>query len=382
MNMSRKKFIVILAAVFIAGAVFSGITSTFLPGLTGRVSVPADEYRNMKATYENYGKLYEIQTAVEENFYQEIDENDLIDGAAKGLMDALDDPYSVYLTKEEYEAWAASVTGNYSGIGVTFTQDTDGNYVIVAVEKDSPAEKAGLEPGDFMLEVDGKAYDNMDAMATAIRGEKGTSVKITYKRDGEKDSVSIKRDDIVQHSVSHEMIDDDTAYIQISSFLESTGEDFIKALDAVEEDGAENLILDLRNNGGGLVSSCVTIADEFLDEGIIMYVEDKDGNRTEYNSKDGKTDLETVVLVNENSASASEILAGALKDNGFEIVGKNTFGKGVIQGTFEMKDGSALEITMRQYFSPDGNAIHKKGIAPDYEVEGEDEQFDKAKDLL
>ena len=382
MNMSRKKFIAVLAAVFVAGAVFSGLTSSFFPGLPGRVSVPADEYRNMKATYENYGKLYEIQLAVEENFYQEIDEQDLIDGAAKGLMDALDDPYSVYLTKEEYEAWAASVTGNYSGIGVTFTQDTDGNYVIVAVEKDSPAEKAGLEPGDFMLEVDGKSYDNMDAMATAIRGEKGTSVKIMYQRDGKKDSVSIKRDDIVQHSVSHEMIDDDTGYIQISSFLESTGEDFIKALDAVEEEGAENLILDLRNNGGGLVSSCVTIADEFLDEGVIMYVEDKDGNRTEYNSEDGKTDLETVVLVNENSASASEILAGALKDNGFKIVGQNTFGKGVIQGTFEMKDGSALEITMRQYFSPEGNAIHKKGIAPDYEVEGEEEQLDKAIDLL
>jgi len=130
------------------------------------------------------------------------------------------------------------------------------------------------------------------------------------------------------------------------------------------------------------VSSCVTIADEFLDEGVIMYVEDKDGNRTEYNSKDGKTDLETVVLVNENSASASEILAGALKDNGFKIVGQNTFGKGVIQGTFQMTDGSALEITMRQYFSPEGNAIHKKGIAPDYEVEGSEEQMKKAEELL
>ena len=183
------------------------------------------------------------------------------------------------------------------------------------------------------------------------------------------------------------MLDDSTGYISISSFIESTGNDFKKALKDIEDKGAKNLVLDLRDNGGGLVDAAVEVADQFLDEGVVAYVEDKNKNRNDYDAEDGKTDLNTVVLVNENSASASEILAAALQDNGFKLVGQNTYGKGVIQSTAELSDGSAIKLTIMQYFSPDGNKIHKKGVKPDYEVKNEedsstDAQLEKALSLF
>lgn len=183
------------------------------------------------------------------------------------------------------------------------------------------------------------------------------------------------------------MLDGNIGYISISSFIETTGEDFSQALKELEEDGAQGLVLDLRDNGGGLVDACVQVADEFLDEGVVVYVEDRDGNRTDYDAKDGKTDLKTVVLVNENSASASEILAAALQDKGFEIVGQTTYGKGVIQSTAQLEDGSALKLTIMQYFSPDGNAINEKGVTPDHQVaneenSGKDAQLDEALSLF
>lgn len=259
--------------------------------------------------------------------------------------------------------------------------------MIVSVEKDSPAEEAGLREGDIISAVDDKKYDDLDVIGNAIRGSEGTEIKITYLRDGKKNSVTMEREKIVQHSVEHEMLEGDIGYISISSFIESTGDDFAKALDDLEDRGAKGLILDLRDNGGGLVNSCIEVADEFLDEGVVVYVEDREGNRTDYDAEDGRTELKTVVLVNENSASASEILAAALQDNGIEIVGETTYGKGVIQSTVQLEDGSALKLTVMQYFSPDGNAINEKGVTPDRKVAddedtGADEQLEEALELF
>lgn len=204
---------------------------------------------------------------------------------------------------------------------------------------------------------------------------------------GKKKEVKLVRDDIVLQSVTWEMLDDSIGYIKISSFLNNTGADFKDALQAVEQKNAKGLILDLRNNGGGLVDQSVDVADEFLDEGVVCYVEDKNGKTETYNAYDGKTNIPAVVLINESSASASEILAGALKDNGFEIVGTKSFGKGVIQTTIEMEDGSALKLTIMQYLSPDKHVIHEKGIKPTVKVEDKekteaDEQLEKAEELL
>ena len=388
MELTKKKLIAILVAAFLAGGVVTaGAGFAICKGALGYVSVSKEEYNSMKDTYERFGKVEQLYDTINESYYRDVDEQDVVDGACKGLVAGLGDPYSSYMTKEEYENWKSSATGEYSGIGVTFSQDKNGNYVIVGVTKDSPAAKAGLKAGDYIVEVDGKTYDDMDVMAKSIRGEAGTKVKVVYVRDNKKNEVSITREKIVEKSVEYKMLDGKIGYIKLSSFISSSADDFSAALKDLEGQGAKGLILDLRDNGGGLVDQCIDIADEFLDEGVVTYVEDKNGKKQEYKAKDGKTDLTTVVLVNGNSASCSEILAGALKDNGCKLVGETTFGKGVIQSTAELKDGSALKLTIMQYFSPKGSAIQDKGIKPDYEVKNDensktDTQLQKAQSLF
>lgn len=375
MHIGKRKFIISIIAAFLAGGAITG-------GIMALHQRSADSYAENK-----YAKLEEIYQYIEKSYYEEVDMNVLMDGACKGLVEALGDPYSTYMNAEEYASWMTNLQGEYSGIGVTFTQDMDGKFIVLSVEKGSPAEAAGIKTGDIILKADDKAYDNIELLADAIKGKEGTSVKLTISSDGNEKNLDIVRKKITQHSVSHEMIDSKTGYISISSFMDNTSDDFKKALDEVESKNAEKLILDLRNNGGGLLSSCIEIADEFLDKGVVVYVEGRDKERKDYTSKNGKTSMETIVLVNENSASAAEILAAALQDNGFELVGQKTFGKGVIQSTVELDDGSALKWTIMQYFSPKGNVINKKGVTPDHIVEltdgsDKDIQLEKAKELL
>ena len=195
------------------------------------------------------------------------------------------------------------------------------------------------------------------------------------------------RDTITQDSVDYKMLDDETGYIQITQFIESTGDEFDAALKGIEKQGASKLVLDLRNNGGGLVDDAIAVADQFLDEGVACYVKDRKGMTDEYKVKDGKTDLETVVLVNKNSASASEILSAAMQDNGYQIVGEKIFGKGIIQTSFVLPQGDALKLTILEYLSPDKHKVHEKGVTPDVKVKDnekteEDEQLEKAEELL
>lgn len=388
MEIKKKRLVIYVVAAFLAGAaVTGGACAAVFNGALGYVKVSQSQYDDMSEVYERYGKLDQLYDTITSSFYKEVDEDAMMEGAYKGLVAGLNDPYSSYMTAEEYETWVATATGEYSGVGITFTQDEDGNFVVVSVTDDSPAADAGIREGDIIKTVDGQEYSDLDVIGNAIRGEEGSEIEITYIRDGEEKSVTMTREKITQHSVEHRMLDGNIGYISISSFIETTGEDFSQALKELEEDGAQGLVLDLRDNGGGLVDACVQVADEFLDEGVVVYVEDRDGNRTDYDAKDGKTDLKTVVLVNENSASASEILAAALQDNGFEIVGQTTYGKGVIQSTAQLEDGSALKLTIMQYFSPDGNAINEKGVTPDHQVaneenSGEDAQLDEALSLF
>ncbi len=376
MTISKGRFFIIIAAAFVAGIVF---TLAGMIGLSSKLTTDSAKVDDKK--------LAQIQAYIDRYYLNDYDKEDLVNYAYRGYVAGLDDPYSTYMTKEEYDSFETSSKGSYSGIGVTFEKDSDGRYVIVRVAEDSPAEKAGLKEGDFMTKVDGQVYADTDVMAAKIRGKKGTEVKLTYVRDDEEKTVTIVRDKIVQKSVDYKMLDDNIGYIEITEFIDTTGDDFSKALDAVQEQGAKKLVLDLRDNGGGLVDDAVSVADHFLDAGVACYVQDKNGKTEEYKVEDGKTDLETVVLVNENSASASEILAGALQDNGYKIVGTKTFGKGVIQTTFNMKDGDALKLTILEYLTPDKHKVHKKGIKPNVKVKDDkdtknDEQLDKAEDLL
>lgn len=377
MNISKGRFVIIVAAAFVAGVVLS---------LGAMVGIAKLNLGYHKAGVDDT-KLAQIKSYIDKYYLEDYEDQELINNAYRGYVAGLEDPYSAYMTADEYESYELSSMGSYSGIGVTFQMDEKGNYVIVNVSKDSPADKAGLKSGDYLLKVDGKTYMDSDVMASNIRGKKGTKVKITYLHDEEEKEVTIVRDKIVQKSVDHKMLDDDIGYIQISEFISTTGSDFDKALDEIRKEGAKKLILDLRDNGGGLVDDAIQVADQFLDAGVACYVEDKNGRTEEYNVKDGKTDLETVVLVNGNSASASEILAAAMQDNGYTLVGEKTFGKGVIQTSFQMPGGDAVKLTILKYLSPKKREIHKKGIKPNVKVKDdkdtkEDEQLEKAEDLL
>ncbi|MDO4177245.1 MAG: S41 family peptidase [Bacillota bacterium] len=367
MQISKVRFVITLAVAFVVGAaVMFGVTHF------GHDSAKIDE-----------NKLGAIQEQIDKYYLNDCDQEELIEYVYKGYVAGLGDPYSLYMSKTEYESWLASATGDYDGIGMTFTEDKNGNFVVLEVTKDSPAEKADVKSGDYILTVDGETFESSDVMAAAIRGQAGTNVTIEFMQDEKKVSKTITRDHIIQQSVEYKMLDGDIGYIQISKFINSTSEDFDAALKNLTAKGAKSLILDLRDNCGGLVNECVEVADEFLDEGPVCYVEDKNGNTESYDAEDGKTKLPTVVLVNENSASASEILAGAMHDNDYTLIGEKTFGKGVIQTTEQLSDGSALKLTIMQYLSPDKHVIHKKGIKPDIVVEDKekteaDEQLDKA----
>ena len=388
MNLGKRKLIIYIIAAFLAGSVFTGAAAfAVCKGALGYVGVSKDDYKAMSDTYEKYGKLEQLYKNIDTYYYKDINDEDLLNGAYKGLVSGLGDPYSSFMTADEYESWKASAVGEYSGAGITFSEDKNGNYVVVGVSKNSPAEKAGIKTGDYILEVVGKTYDDMELLANAIRGKEGTKVKIKYYSDSKEKEVTLKREKIAQESVEYKILSGNIGYIKLTSFIKSSYDDFKTALSELEKKNVKGLILDLRDNGGGLVNTCIEIADEFLDEGIVTYVEDKNKKRNEYKSEDGKTDLKTVTLVNENSASCSEILAAALKDNGIKIVGNKTFGKGVIQSTMELSDGSALKLTIMQYFSPKGNVINEKGVTPDYEIKNaenssKDEQLEKAMSLF
>ena len=374
MSIKKRTFIFWLCAAFFAGLIIMGAICATIMNSPG-YKLNSDD------------KLSEIKGYIDQYYLNDYDEKDLLEGVYEGYVAGLGDPYSAYMDKETYDSWMISATGNYSGVGITFSENDNGSFEVVSVNPDSPAEKADIKAGDLILMVDGKTYTDADVMAAAIRGKKGTDVTLTMSHEGKEKEVKLTRDDIIMKSVDWKMLDDGIGYIEINSFIDTTGEDFSDALDKVEAEGAKGLVLDLRNNGGGLVDECVEVADEFLDEGVVCYVEDKDGQTETYDAEDGKTKIPTVVLINDGSASASEILAGALKDNGFELVGTKSFGKGVIQQTIEMGDGSALKLTIMQYLSPDKHVIHKKGIKPTVEIEDdekteEDEQLEKAEELL
>ncbi|MDO4869380.1 MAG: S41 family peptidase [Bacillota bacterium] len=370
----RSLFILAIVGAFLLGAIVMG-SVILISGGDKPSGVQSDS------------KFETLKSYIDQYYLNEYDENELMEYAYKGYVTGLGDPYSAYMTQEEYDSFMASATGSYSGIGVTFEEDDKGQFIIIDVTKDSPAEKAGLKSRDQILTVDGKTYDDIEIIAAKIRGKAGTTVKLEYMRGEDIKTVEIVRQKIEQESVEYKMLNGDTGYIEISSFIDNTSEDFAKALKAVQKKGASNLIIDLRDNGGGLVDESVNVADEFLDEGVVCYVEDKNGNSDTYKAKDGKTDLNTVVLINENSASSSEILAAALKDNGYKIIGSKSFGKGIIQSTMELDDGSALKLTVMEYLSPDKHKIHEKGVKPDVKIKDKestdaDEQLDKALEEL
>ena len=338
----------------------------------------------------NLSKLQYISTLVHHYYYEEVDEEALAEGIYKGYMEGLDDPYSVYYTAQEYEDMMIDTTGNYAGIGAVLTKDTTtGQVRIVNVYDDSPAAKAGLQADDIIVSVDGHKgqSEDLDQFVHYVRGEEGTKITVQYERDGKTDVMEVTRAQVEVPSVKYKMLDDAVGYVYLSEFSDNTKDQFEAAMADLESQGMKAVIYDLRFNGGGLVDSVTGILDDILPAGTTVYMEDKNGERTTYTSDDEKQiNMPMVVLTSGNTASAAEIFAGAIRDFDYgTLIGTKTFGKGIVQTTVPLSDGSAIKVTMATYYTPSGECIHKTGITPDIELEyqflgGDDETYDESLD--
>ena len=384
MNIKKSVFAIflVIAALLGGAATFGGLVLMEAAG-TGTVTISAEDYNHLTYMNDKYTKAENLWNIVKQNYYEPISDEQIEEGLYKGIFESTGDIYSGYMNPGEWEMWETSATGEFEGVGVTFQQNEEGQFIVINTIKDTPAEKAGLLPGDILTKVDGEEYEDSTQMSMAIRGESGTDVELTYLRDGQENTITLTRTKIVNQTVESEMLDDNIGLIRITAFEMNTSEDFETALKQMETAGVKGLVIDLRNNGGGLVDESVEIADMLLDKGTVMYTEDQHGNREYEYSEEGRTSLPYVVLVNENTASASEILSAAIQDNaGGKLVGTLTFGKGIIQTSAPLDNGTGYKLTVLQYFSPNGHKIHGVGITPDVEVEGEDEQLEKAIELL
>lgn len=323
-------------------------------------------------------KIDTLIQAIDYYYLYEYDKEEMQNALYKAVLSSLGDPYSAYYTAEEYEAFLEDAAGTYCGIGVVVSQNIQtGQVKVVRPYVNAPGYEAGMRPEDVILAVDGTDITGMDlnSAVSMIRGEEGTTVTITLYRDGETFDVVVTRRVIEVETVTYEMLDNNVGYIAIDQFEEVTSKQFNDAFDSLKADGMEALVIDLRNNPGGLLNVVVEMLDSILPEGVIVSVKDKYGQTDEYKSdKDTKLDVALAVLVNENSASASEIFAGAVKDYGVgTLVGNTTYGKGIVQTIFSLGDGTGMKVTIEDYYTPSGVSIHKTGIAPDVEVDLPDE---------
>ncbi len=321
-------------------------------------------------------KLAYIIELIEYYYYGDVDDATLVEGIYDGLLESLEDPYSVYYTAEEYEDLTTDISGTFAGVGMSLTKDTDTGLVYaVNVYSDSPAEAAGLSSGDIIISADGfyGADMDLDLFVQYIRGEVGTAVVIVYERDGVEYETTAIRDTISVISVEWDMLTDTIGYIYISDFNSNTCEQFEEALADLTAQGMEAVVFDLRYNGGGLLTSVTDILDLILPEGTTVYIEDKYGNRSDYTSDaENYLDIPMAVLTSGNTASAAEIFAGAIRDYEWgTLIGTTTFGKGIVQTTLPLGDGSAIKLTIASYFTPSGECIHGYGITPDIELEYE-----------
>ncbi len=321
-------------------------------------------------------KLEMLIYLIENYYYQDVDDETLIEGIYAGLVESLGDPYSEYYNAEEYEDLMSTLTGNYAGIGALLQKSTEtGEVTITKVYADTPAEEAGLEEGDSIYSADGylAVDENLDTFVQHIRGEEGTDVELVIIRDGEELTVTCTRATISTPTVEYQMLDGNVGYIAVSQFTEHTYDDFVAAYEDLESQGMVSVVFDMRNNGGGLLDSVVEILDYLLPEGTVVYTMDKAGNREDYTSSgDTYKSIPMTVLVNGNTASAAEIFTGAIRDFDYgTIIGTQTFGKGIVQSTIPLTDGSAVKLTTQTYYTPNGECIHGTGITPDEELEYE-----------
>lgn len=338
--------------------------------------------------YRDLNKVVGLKESIDKDFYKDVNNKELVTGALKGMFESLKDPYSQYYTKQEFDRLKEQTSGTYVGIGVVISPVEDDDLItIVSPIEGSPAEKSGIKPGDKILKVNGKDVNSkdMDKAMSMIKGKAGTDVELTLKRGNETLNIPVKRKEIVMKTVESKVMDNHIGYIKISSFDEHTYDEFKKALGNLDKKGIKGLVLDLRDNPGGLLNICEDIADEILPQGdTIVSVKDNSNNAKYLKSDDKKQlNIPIAVLINGGSASASEILTAAIVDNNKGIaIGTTTFGKGLVQTVRGLNDGTGYKLTTAQYYTPNGDYINKKGIKPKIEEKDESKQLDVAIDWL
>ena len=329
-------------------------------------------------------KVNVLRQLIDQHYYkaEEVTDEQLEEGIYRGILESLDDPYSVYYTPDEVEKLNETISGTYTGIGAYVSKDTSTGYPKIAgVISGAPAEKAGLQTDDLLLEADGVSLQDqdLDMAVSRIKGEKGTTVHLTISRNGEEREIDVTRDEVHSETTAGEMLEDGIGYLQIVEFDDVTPDQFTEELKKLQDQGMKGLILDLRNNPGGTVDAVTSIAQYLIPEGLVFYMQYPDGSRKEYKA-DG-TDwihLPIAVLVNGNSASASEILSSAIQDSGAgTIIGTQTYGKGVVQTVYSLQDGTEVKLTISEYFTRNGHKINKIGVTPDQTVEFDSKKYQK-----
>ena len=387
----KIKWIFLTIIIVLFTAVFASEFTLYYYGMStlSKKETEQDAEKNIEAIADT---LKNFRTVIDQIYIGEVDEQKMMDETIRGYVKGLDDEYSEYMTAEEWEEYQAAALGNYVGIGIYMSVDKNGNVVVVEPIKGTPAEEAGLKSGDVIVNVNDESVIGIssDIVSSKIKGEEGTKVKITILRDTEYIDFEIERKAIKVYHVETEMLENNIGYISLIAFDEGCAEEFKTAYLDLKQKGAKKIILDLRNNTGGLVVECLEIADMILPKDQIELITiDAQGNKDISRSrKDPIVEGEMVVLINEYSASASEILVAALKENDrVEVVGKTSYGKGVIQSVLELNDGSVLKLTVSEYFTPKENKINKIGVEPDHDIDLDienmvDTQLNKAIEIL
>lgn len=371
----------ILALILVAGVGFTGFT-------LGQNSSVSKSSSTRDA--EHIAQMEGLKSLLDQNFLFDYDDEQIYEGSLKGMFANLGDPYTAYYTPDEFKKLMESLNGRYSGIGLSVQASKEGYIKAVSVFDDSPAKEAGIESGDYITKVNGKAFgpNQLEEAVAEIKGEPGSDVTLTILRTEEGTTNSKEFDvKVTRADVNVDTIDDDIlevrgkkiGYIHIKAFDDITWKDFSDSYSKLMAQDIDGLILDVRNNPGGALDVVINIADNFLDEGVIVTTKDKKGNVATEKSDANASDIPMVVLQNENSASASEILAGAMKDRGrAKVIGTQSFGKGVVQKVFNLEDRAGAKITISEYFTPNGTQINKVGVTPDIKVES-DEDLDLSK---
>jgi len=337
------------------------------------VTISREEYEK----YRKFSEVYDLYDIANQTFYQETDPDKMVEYAARGVLAGLDDPYTFYYNPKEFEEMWKDDEGNYVGIGVLISSNmTTQICTISRVFKGSPAEEAGVQRGDILYKVGDDLFvtaSNLQEAVDIMRGVPGTDVDVTFLRNEEEITFTITRKEINVNQIESKMLDSEIGYIALYEFAGNCDKEFETALNQLVSQGAKAIIIDLRDNPGGWVDQAQHIADLFMDEGELCYLKYRDGleHHEDYPTKNGKVDVQLTLLINENSASSSEILTGALRDcANASVVGVKSFGKGIIQGVYPIGDkGAGFQMTIAQYFTPSGQAVHKEGITPEYIVE-------------